>query len=467
MNRIIIDSNLAFTRTALVENGELCELMFENKADESVVGNIYAGRVESVVKGIRAAFINIGEQRNGILYLDDFDIKQGDTVIVQAEKEPVNEKGAVLTRKISFPGRFCVLIPNDKGVGVSKKIDSAEERKRIRDAVVHNMPEGYGIIVRTGAEGKSDDDFIKEIDVLHKRAESVLKRADFIRPPAILYKKMSSSDKMIIELLGEGIDEIVINEKKVYEHVLELVNFYGEDNTKVIYYDGVVPVFENYMIESKADKVFDKKIWLKSGGFLVIEHTEAMDVIDVNTGKFTGKKDFDKTVLKTNIEAAYEAARQIRLRNLSGIILIDFIDMKDEDDKKELIRVMEAAVKKDRVKTYIHGITRLGLMEITRKKTVNSNMDIIGRVCPSCRGNGHIPAVEYTCEKIKREIGVIFSSTVFNEVTVSSNKKVLSVLAGTGDIYINELMDKYKKRIILKEIETGSLNFYEIERKKV
>ena len=150
MNRILIDSNLAFTRTAFVEDGELSELMFENKAEKSVVGNIYAGRVESVVKGINAAFINIGEEKNGILYLDDFAIKQGDTVIVQAEKEPVNEKGAVLTRKISFPGRFCVLIPKDKGVGVSKKIESAEERKRIRDAVVHNTPEGYGVIVRTG-----------------------------------------------------------------------------------------------------------------------------------------------------------------------------------------------------------------------------------------------------------------------------------------------------------------------------
>ena len=467
MNRILIDSNLAFTRTALVENGELNELMFENKSEKSVVGNIYAGRVESVVKGIGAAFINIGEERNGILYLDEFDVKQGDTVIVQAEKEPVNEKGAVLTRKISYPGRFCVIIPDDKGVGVSKKIDSVEERKRIRDAVVHNTPEGYGVIVRTGAEGKTEEDIKKELDSLLKNAEAINKKADYIKPPALLYKKMSSADKMIIELIGGGIDEIVINDKTVFEHISELIAFYGDEGTKVIFYEGTVPLFENYMVESKADKIFDKRVWLKSGGFLVIEHTEAMDVIDVNTGKFTGKKDIEKTILKTNIEAAHEAARQIRLRNLSGIILIDFIDMKNEEDRQELIRVMEAAVKKDRVKTYVHGITRLGLMEITRKKTVNSIADIIGRVCPSCRGNGHLPNVEYTCEKIKREIGVIFSSTVFNEVTVSSNKKVLSALAGKGDIYITELMEKYKKQILLKEIDTASINFYEIERKKV
>jgi len=467
MNRILIDSNLAFTRTALVEGGELNELMFENKAEKSVVGNIYAGRVESVVKGIGAAFINIGEEKNGILYLDDYDIKQGDAVIVQAEKEPINEKGAVLTRKLSYPGRFCVLIPDDKGVGVSKKIDSVEERKRIRDAVVHNIPEGYGVIVRTGAEGKTEEDIKKELDVLLRNAEAITKKADYIKPPVLLYKKMSSADKMIIELIGKGIDEIVINDRAVYDHISELLAFYGEEDTKVIFYDETVPLFENYMVESKADKIFDKKVWLKSGGFLVIEHTEAMDVIDVNTGKFTGKKDIEKTILKTNIEAAYEAARQIRLRNLSGIILIDFIDMKSEEDRQELIRVMEAAVKKDRVKTYVHGITRLGLMEITRKKTVNSNADIIGRVCPSCRGNGHLPNVEYTCEKIKREIGVIFSSTVFDEVTVSSNKKVLSALAGKGDIYIKELMDKYKKQIVLKEIDTASINFYEIERKKV
>lgn len=466
MNRILIDSNLAFTRTAFVEDGDLSELMFENKSDESVVGNIYAGRVETVIKGIRAAFINIGESKNGILYLDEIDVKQGDTVIVQAEKEPVGDKGAVLTRKISFAGRFCVLIPNDKGVGVSKKIESNEEKKRIRDAVIHNTPDGYGIIVRTGAEGKTDEDFKNEINALHKTADEILKKADYIKPPVLLHKKMSSADKMIIELMGKGVDEIVINDEKLYEHVVALMKFYGDDS-KIVYYDGVVPLFDNYMIESKADKAFDRKVWLKSGGFLIIEHTEAMDVIDVNTGKFTGKKDFEKTAFKTNVEAAYEAARQIRLRNLSGIIIIDFIDMKDPENRKELIKVMESAVKNDRVKVNVHGMTSLGLMEITRKKTVNSNADIICMECPSCRGNGHLPSVQYTCEKIKREIGVIFSSTVFNEVTVLSNKNMLAYLVGEDNKYINELMNKHQKRIILKEINTASLNYYEIQRKKV
>ncbi len=466
MNKIIIDSNLAFIRTAYVEDGVLTELMFENKHKESrsIVGNIYAGRVAKVVKGMKAAFIDIGEERNGFLYLDEFDIKEGDTVLVQAEKEPVNEKGATLTRKISFAGRFLVLIPNDKGVGVSKKIESAEERKRIYNAVSHNLPDGYGVIVRTGAEGKTDEDFINEISSLHKKAEMVLKKKDFIKPPAILSEKMSSADKMIIELFSE-IDEIVVNDEELYEHIKDLMAFYG-DEKNVVFYNGVVPIFDNFMIESKADKAFDKKVWLKSGGFLVIEHTEAMDVIDVNTGKFTGKKDFAKTVLKANIEAAKEAARQIRLRNLSGIIIIDFIDMKSAEDRAELIRVMEAELKKDRVKAYVHGITNLGLMEITRKKTVNSNTDIISTDCLSCRGNGHLPSVEYTCEKIKREIGVIFSSTIFDEVTVLSNKRILNSLSGEGKIYIKELEERHKKRVRLKEIETASLNYYEIERKK-
>ena len=192
----------------------------------------------------------------------------------------------------------------------------------------------------------------------YSNAETITKKADFIKPPALLYKKLSSADKMIIELIGKGIDEIVINDKVVFEHISELLSFYGDSGTKAVFYDGTVPLIENYMIESKADKIFDKKVWLKNGGFLVIEHTEAMDVIDVNTGKFTGKKDIDKTILKTNLEAAYEAARQIRLRNLSGIILIDFIDMKSEVDRQELIRVMEAAVKKDRVKTLSFSLVR-------------------------------------------------------------------------------------------------------------
>lgn len=466
MNRIIVDSGLAYTRAAFVEDGELTELIIEDKNDESLVGNIYAGRVETVVKGLGAAFINIGENKNGILYLDGTALKPGDTVIVQAEKEPINEKGAVLTSKISFPGRFCVLIPGDKGIGVSKKIASAEERARIKNEISKILPEGYGIIARTGAQGKTAEDFEKEVNLLYGTAEKMLEKADFIKPPALIYKKMSPSDKMILELLGSGIDEIAINSRELYDHISAIVEFYGDERVKTVFYDDPVPIFDNYMIESKSEKIFDKKVWLKSGGFLIIERTEAMNVIDVNTGKFAGSRKFENTALKTNIEAALEIARQIRLRNLSGIIIIDFIDMKSYEDRAELIRVMENAVKKDRVKTYVHGITSLGLMELTRKKTVNSNSSVIGKICPSCRGNGYVPSIDYTCEKIRREIGVIFASTVFDEVTVLSNKKMLSSLAGEGNRYIKELEDRYKKHIVLNEIETAALNYYEIQRKK-
>lgn len=465
MNRILVDSGMGYIRTAFVENGVLTDLIIEDKNDESIVGNIYVGRVEKIVKGLHAAFIDIGEGKNGVLYLDDTDLKQGDTVTVQAEKEAVNEKGAVLTTKISFPGRFCVLIPNEKGAGVSKKIGSTGERARIKEELLKVLPDGYGIIARTGAEGKTAEDFKKEVSSIYNAAEKILSKADYIKPTALIYRKMSPADKMILELMDE-VDEIIINDNELYEHIISLAEFYGEDTSKVIFYDDLVPIFDYYMIESKAEKIFDKKVWLKSGGFLVIEKTEAMNIIDVNTGKFTGNKKFENTALKTNIEAAYEIARQLRLRNLSGMILIDFIDMKSAEDKAELIRAMEKAVKKDRVKTNVHGLTALGIMELTRKKTVNPNAAVIGRVCPSCRGNGYMPSVGYTCEKIRREICVIFASTVFNEVTVLSNKKILSSLAGEGNRYIKEIEDRYKKQIVLKEIETASLNYYEIQRKK-
>ena len=465
MNRILVDSGLAYTRTAFVEDGVLSDLIIEDKNDESIVGNIYVGRVEKTVKGLHAVFIDIGESKNGILYLSNSDLKQGDTVTVQAEKEAVNEKGAVLTTKISFPGRFSVLIPNDKGAGVSKKIVSPAERTRIKNELLKVLPECCGIIARTGAEGKTAEDFKNEVNSLYNAAEKILSKADYIKPPALIYRKMSPADKMILELTDDA-DEIIINDKELYEHIISLAEFYGEDTSKVIFYDGLVPLFDYYMIESKTEKIFDKKVWLKSGGFLVIDKTEAMTVIDVNTGKFTGNKRFENTALKTNIEAAYEIARQLRLRNLSGMILIDFIDMKDPEDKAELIRVMESTVKRDRVKTTVHGLTALGIMELTRKKTVNPNADVIGRACPACRGNGYMPSAGYTCEKIRREICVIFASTVFNEVTVLSNKKILSSLAGEDNRYIKEIEDRYKKHIVLKEIETAALNYYEIQRKK-
>jgi len=462
MKRILVDSSLASTRIGLVEDGELTEFIYENEKEQSIVGNIYVGRVMSVHKGMQACFIDIGAEKNTYMQLEKGKIIQPNSYIaVQVQKDATGEKGAVVTDKLSLAGKFVVLIPEDKGsIGISKRIEDLGERERIKEILAAILPEGYGAIVRTEGMGKTFDDYQEEVKKLYSLSEKVIQKSMYEKALSIIYKEEDVVLKSARDLFGASVDEIVLNDKEQYEILQREVKDRPE---RVVFYDGAVQLFENYLVESQAQKVLHKKVWLKSGGFIIIEQTEACVVIDVNTGKYTGKKDFQETVFKTNMEAVKEIAKQLRLRNLSGMIIVDFIDMKEDSKKELLTQSLEKAVKKDRIKTTVVGMTELGLMQITRKKTRIPLLEKLTVGCPCCKGHGYVGNLEYISDLIEREVVSIFANTTFDEVIVRSNKRVLKAFGMKDGTRKNGIEKKFGKKIELEEIETLEYGYYEVK----
>lgn len=475
MNRILIDASVHQTRIAVVENGRLAELYWESKRQESLVGNIYVGRIENVIKGMQAAFVDIGQSKNAYLYYgkeravtdknpkESRKLKQGDTVLVQVTKDASGTKGAVVTEKISFPGKFLVLLAEDgKDIGISKKITENEERIRLRNIADELLPDHCSLIVRTNGVGKSKDEFEQELFGLVQKYEYVQKGI-YMKPPALLLQEVSPSLKIARELYVNHIKELVVNDSEIYESLLKVDGFAEENGLKLIYHKENVPLFEAYFVERQAEKALDKKVWLKSGGFIVIEQTEACVVIDVNTGKYTGKKNLQKTILKTNLEAAEEIAVQLRLRNLSGIVIADFIDMVLEEDKQLVQSTLENAVKKDRTKTVVVGMTPLGLMQITRKKTRPSLQQQMTVKCQCCGGTGRYPCLEWIVGEVRRKIESIFANTIYNKVVLTGNDKLIEAFCGKKDKFLHEMQDKHQKKIECIPSKRISLEHYSIE----
>ncbi len=474
MKRILIDSFGGQKRIALTENGELLELIFDNGKEDSIAGNIYCGKIESVVPGMQAAFVDIGRDKNAYMYYgkeraenDENNTrknrpKAGTDIIVKVEKDGVGTKGAVVTEKISYTGKFVVILPDENNIGISKKIVSKEERQRIKSIIEKILPENYGIIVRTEGEGKSLEEYEKEINSLLEKSRFVEEKGKYIKAPALILKDAGTAFGIIRELFSDDIDELVVNDREYYNELLEYGKEYEGIKEKLKFYDSNIPLFEEYFIESKVEKALQKKVWLKSGGFLIIEETEACVVIDVNTGKFTGSKNFQKTIMKTNIEACYEVAKQIRLRNLSGMIIVDFIDIKDNEDKIILRKTLESALSKDRIKTVVVGMTELCLMQITRKKVRPPLSHSVMYKCKECNGTGMVYSVEWTVNAMRREVIKIFNNTVFDSVTIKCDEKLFLVFKGKNDNILNYIEKTTGKKVYFIEDRDKKFCEYEI-----
>lgn len=469
-----MDVSADLTRIALAEDGELKELYYESKREESLVGNIYAGRVANVMPNLQAAFVDIGTGKNGYYYYGNARAvsdggknpakpKTGDTLLLQVEKDAVGSKGAVLTAAFSFAGKFLVLLPTEAGeIGISRKITHTEERNRIRQIVAELLPEGCGAIVRTNGEGKSREEFEKEIFILAAKTEK-LKNGQFLKPPVLLLQENHPVQKAARDFYAADAAEYVINDAAAYKELLETGDYNGEGQPTLRLYEEKVPLFEAYFLERQSEKALDTHVWLKSGGFLVIEETEACVVIDVNTGKAAGRGDLQKTILKTNLEAAEEAAKQMRLRNLSGIIIIDFIDMADAEAQKEVTKRLEAAVRKDRIKTVVVGMTELGLMQVTRKKTRPSLKRQMTTKCRACEGSGRLPSIEWTVTKMRREAESIFANTIYHTLTVQADPRLLAAFAGMERSYLRHLEERFGGTVLLEGTE---MDFGQYEMKK-
>jgi ribonuclease G len=407
-NEIIIDADPSSKsiRVALLEEGDLVELLLEDAQNQNLVGGIYRGKVASVLPGMQAAFIDIGLEKNAFLYAGDVVhniphienpnitdlLKPGQELTVQIVKEPMGTKGCRVTTKITLPGRNLVLLPNENYIGISRRIEKESERNSLKKLAEKHKPEGMGLIVRTAAEGKSEEDFKDDIDFLIKLWKGIVEKEKKGNVPRCLYNDTDLIIRTVRDLFTDDTQKLIVNDKQSYEKILELVEMISPSLIKrVHFYNKEYCIFEYYQIESKISRAISRKVWLKSGGYILIDKTEALTVIDVNTGKFTGKKNLEDTVLKTNIEAAGEIAKQLRLRDIGGIIIIDFIDMCEAEHKQMVIDELKQELKKDRTKTTIVGMTGLGLIEMTRKKIRKELTTVMTESCPHCNGTGKLP----------------------------------------------------------------------------
>ena len=458
MKRILLDASPYLRRAALIDGRDMVELVYDRPQAPGIVGNVYMARVENVLPGMKAAFLNMGGEKNAYYYYGSKDAEtenkqkphNGQELLVQVVKPGTGAKGPVVSTKLSFPGKFLVLLPDEpETVGVSRKIEDVAERERIRSLLARLLPQGVGAVVRTDGEGRSEEEFRAEIDRLWKSVQAVRKVAGFRKAPALLYRELNPLLKAVRDLWGQDVEEIIVNDKALFDELEALREHYGRPAGSVKLYDKPTPLFEEFFVEKEAQKAFQKRVWLKSGGFLVIDQTEACVVIDVNTGKFTGKKDPKATFLKTNLEAAAEIARQLRLRNLSGLIIVDFIDLQTEADKETLREALIEAVRGDRVKTLVVGMTELGLMQLTRKKTGPSLWQSVGRPCVHCGGLGLEPSREQLAMQIYRECKALLAQTVFDEVTVTASPALLAVLSGPEGKTVERVQQELGGRIVL------------------
>jgi ribonuclease E len=388
---------------AVVEEGQVVELYVARTDDRSYVGNIYLGRVQNVLPGMEASFVDIGESRNGVLYAGEVGIagdegdeiprietvlKSGQPIMVQVTKDPMRAKGARLTALVSVAGRHLVLVPNAKSLGVSRRLPD-NERGRLRDLVQAMRPKEHGLIVRTAAEGAAKEDLERDLKGLLETWSEIEARSQKANAPALLYAEPQLELRVIRDLFNRDVSRAVVDDPELETTLRSYVRATSPDlDHRLELYEGELPLFEEHRISEQIRKSLDRRVWLPSGGHIVIDRTEAMTVIDVNTGKFVGKKTLEETVFHANKEAAVEVARQLRLRDIGGIIVIDFIDMENASNRDELFSMFKRELENDRTRTQVFDITPLGLVQMTRKNVSAGIVETFSDPCPECEGRG-------------------------------------------------------------------------------
>ncbi|EGN74889.1 ribonuclease, Rne/Rng family [Idiomarina sp. A28L] len=424
---ILVNVTPSETRVALVENGILQEVHIERQSRRGLVGNVYVGKVSRVLPGMQAAFVDIGLDKAAFLHASDIItridnveeldrdqlpppdisrlVRQGQHIVVQVVKDPLGTKGARLTTDITIPSRYLVLMPRSNHVGVSQRIESESERDRLRSVVTKFSDENLGFIVRTAAEGARKEELEQDALFLRKLWEKIQERKKKNAKGGVLYEDLNIAARILRDFVGVEIERIRVDSRLSFQQLHEFVEeFVPQLAPRLEYYEGERPIFDLFDVENEIQRALDRRVQLKSGGTLVIDQTEAMTTIDINTGAFVGHRNLEETIFNTNTEATQAIARQLRLRNLGGIIIVDFIDMQNEDHKRRVLHSLELALAKDRAKTSISGFTSLGLVELTRKRTRESLEHVLSCECPVCKGRGSMKTVETVCYEIMREI---------------------------------------------------------------
>jgi ribonuclease G len=437
------------TRVALIEDGRVAECHIERRGHRSVVGHVWKGRVESVLAGMEASFIDTGLPKNGFLHVDEIVamgvpkhkrqisdlLKKGNEIVVQAIKDPMGTKGARLTMQVSLAGRFLVYVPFGDGVGVSKRL-ADEERRRLRKICGELVKKASGgIIVRTAAAGVSEPELERDHALLVRLWAALEKRADQVKAPALLYSEADVSLRIVRDLFRQGVDEVLVDDAAQHNRLLEFLKRTSPELAeRVRLYEGDVPMMREYGVEAAVRSTLNRRAPLPSGGYLVIDDTEAMTVIDVNTGRHVGKgsKSLEDTITRTNLEAAAEVVRQLRLRDIGGIVIIDFIDMEDRKNRASVKAALEDALKFDRTRTYVVDISPLGLVEMTRQNISDGPRDILTEPCPTCEGSGVAVTDETHAIEVEREIREAVKVRSEEAFTIAVHPRVATLLIDDG-----------------------------------
>ena len=482
---IIINSTPQQTRVALLNDGKVAEMYIERKKHRGIVGNIYKGRVSKVLPGMQAAFVNIGLKRDAFLYVLDFynnleeddedsdsgeekeqppkrkrrsrrpaiqDLLQRDQeIMLQISKEPLGTKGARVTSHISLPGRYMVYMPTVDHIGVSRRIKSHTERLRLRGIIKECKPANCGCIVRTAGEGRDEQDITSDINFLTRLWDRVKVRGEEARAPSLVHKDLDLVLRVMRDSFTQNVEKLVVDSEEEYQKVLEFTEATMPHlSDRVRLFVKSVPIFDHYNIEEELNKALQRKVWLKSGGHLIIDRAEALVAIDVNTGKFVGKKNLEDTIVKTNLEAAKEVARQVRLRDLGGIIIVDFIDMESEENKRRVVSTLEQELVSDRARTNVLEITELGLVQMTRKRVRESLKQQLYQPCPYCKGQGFIQSEETICYEIQNSMQRLVSTTDEQRgLQVRAHPAIIKKLQNEEREIIQSIRDIYGRKVQL------------------
>lgn len=504
-SEIVMNITKRETRLALIENGQVAELHLERKGERGIVGNIYKGRVIKVLPGMQAAFVDIGLPRAAFLYVGDIHhhvhdldfmmneeedeepeedensipdaipdqipsylpieelIQEGEDILVQISKEPLGSKGARITSHISIPGRHLVFMPTVDHVGISRRIENELERQRLKDIISEIKPLSCGVIVRTVSEHESQEKLKADLEFLQGSWERILEKEKRVPAPYLIYEDLDLCIRGVRDLFTENVSRLVLDSRDHYYRILEFMEtFMPSLKPHVELYEGDEPIFDYFGIEMELNKALGRKVWLKSGGYINIDFTEALVAIDVNTGRFVGKRNLQETILKTNLEASREIAYQLRLRNIGGIIIVDFIDMDRPTDRDKVFNALQEALRKDKQKTNILKISELGLVQMTRKRTRESLTRTLCEQCPYCEGKGFLKSQMTVCYEILRAIGRELADEYSECLQVTANPEVLKLLFEQENDQLEEIQRKHNTKILLNPDPNMVQEQYEI-----
>jgi ribonuclease G len=484
---IIINVEPKETRIGIREDGDLVEYMVERSGDRLSVGDIYKAKVTAVLPGMQAAFLDIGYGKSAFLHVSDMGVEirdferiedrfdgdgstdvpevtkergllieqmlsKGDEILVQVTKEPIGTKGPRVSTQISIPGRYVVVMPNADLVGVSRKIDDREERHRLKSIVAPLKPDGMGLIVRTAGEGMERKQFQADIKFLTKLWKRQSKRTEKAKAPNLIHKDMEIITRLVRDIFTEDVNGVIVDSKKEFREIVSYLRSFAPDlRSRVQLYKEDTPIFDAYEIERETEKILNRIVPLKKGGFISIDHTEALVAIDVNTGRYRGARDQEETALKTNLNAAREIARQLRLRDLGGIIVIDFIDMELEENRKKVIDELRALLRRDRSRTKTLRVSEMGLVEMTRQRVRPSLGQLLSDTCPGCGGSGRVLSLQSIEMRLERSLRRLRGRTRENRIELYLNPEVAFHMLSESAMRIVRLERRFRTEIDVKD----------------